>query len=123
MSKVLLIIEDNYDLINLYLMAFQLQGIKPDVAETSTQAIRYIAVEPAPDVIILDLHLKGEDNQDVSGGDVYTVIRRKWPRCKVAVVSADTDWSRSFDGLAYTVVIDKPIKDMVLFVDRIKRLM
>lgn len=121
MSK-LLIIEDNYDLILLYMTAFQMKGITPDVANTGPAAIRYIENKPPADMVILDLHLKKEGNQEVTGGDVFVVLRRKWPRTKVAVVSADMDWSHNFEGVA-DAVIDKPIRDMIVFVDQIKRFM
>ena len=113
---MLLIIEDNLDLVELYKMALSLIQICPEVAVTGPAALRRIEQPgaPAPHLTILDLHLRGENGVEVNGADLFDKIRVCWPDTKIIVSSADIDWCRKFQGVA-DMVIEKPIVDMSLF--------
>ena len=113
---MLLIIEDNLDLVELYKMALSLIQISPEVAVTGPAALRRIEQPdaPAPDLTILDLHLCGENGVEVNGADLFDKMRVCWPDTKIIVSSADIDWCRKFQGVADRV-IEKPIVDMSLF--------
>lgn len=118
---MLLIIEDNYDLVNLYRMAMRLVQIEPEVEMTGPAALRRIKNPAAqtPDAVILDLHLKKEGNIEVTGEELFNVIRAFWPATKIIVVSADIVWCLRFRGVA-DAVVEKPIADMRDFLNMIQ---
>ena len=113
---MLLIIEDNLDLVELYKMALSLIQIRPEVAVTGPAALRRIEQPDAlvPALTILDLHLRGENGVEVNGADLFAKMRVRWPDTKIIVSSADIEWCRKFQGVA-DMVIEKPIVDMSLF--------
>ena len=113
---MLLIIEDNLDLIELYKMALSLIQIVPEVALTGPAALRRIEQTDAqiPYLTILDLHLRGENGVEINGADLFDKMRVCWPDTRIIVSSADIDWCRKFQGVA-DKVIEKPIVDMSLF--------
>lgn len=118
---MLLIIEDNLDLVELYKMALSLIQICPEVAITGPAALRRIEQldAPAPHLTILDLHLRGENGVEVNGAYLFDKIRVCWPDTKIIVSSADIDWCRKFQGVA-DLVIEKPIVDMSLFLKNVQ---
>ena len=121
---MLLIIEDNLDLVELYKMALSLIQICPEVAVTGPAALRRIEQHdaPVPALTILDLHLRGENGVEVNGADLFDKMRVCWPDTKIIVSSADIDWCRKFQGLA-DLVIEKPIVDMSLFLKDVQRML
>ena len=118
---MLLIIEDNLDLVELYKMALSLIQICPEVAITGPAALRRIEQldAPAPHLTILDLHLRGENGVEVNSAYLFDKIRVCWPDTKIIVSSADIDWCRKFQGVA-DLVIEKPIVDMSLFLKNVQ---
>ena len=118
---MLLIIEDNLDLVELYKMALSLIQIVPEVAVTGPAALRRIEQPDAsaPHLTILDLHLCGENGVEVNGADLFDKMRVCWPDTKIIVSSADIDWCRKFRGVA-DMVIEKPIVDMSLFLKNVQ---
>ena len=121
---MLLIIEDNLDLVNLYKMAFSLIKITPETEVTGPAALRRIECKDAlpPKVVILDLHLRGENGMEVNGGELFEKIRKVWPQTKIIVSSADIAWCQKFTGVA-DMVIEKPIVNMGNFLDRVQSMM
>ena len=121
---MLLIIEDNLDLVELYKMALSLIQICPEVAVTGPAALRRIEQPdaPVPDLTILDLHLCGENGVEVNGADLFDKMRVCWPDTKIIVSSADIDWCRKFQGVADRV-IEKPIVDMSLFLKDVQEML
>ena len=118
---MLLIIEDNLDLVELYKMALGLIQICPEIAITGPAALRRIEKPdaPAPHLTILDLHLRGENGVEVNGADLFDKMRACWPDTKIIVSSADLDGCRKFQGVA-DMVIEKPIVDMSRFLKDIQ---
>ena len=121
---MLLIIEDNLDLVELYKMALGLIQICPEVAITGPAALRRIEQldAPAPHLTILDLHLRGENGVEVNGADLFDKMRVCWPDTKIIVSSADLDGCRKFQGVA-DLVIEKPIVDMSLFLKEVQEML
>lgn len=118
---MLLIIEDNLDLVNLYRMAMKLIQVEPQVEITGPAALRRITntASEIPNAVILDLHLKKEGDMEVSGRELFTAIRLAWPGTKIIVVSADIVWCSYFQGVA-DAVVEKPIADMGQFLKMIQ---
>ena len=118
---MLLIIEDNLDLVNLYRLAMKLSQVEPQVETTGPAALRRImnAASEIPNAVILDLHLKKEGDVEVSGRELFTAIRLAWPATRIIVVSADIVWCAHFQGVA-DAVVEKPIADMREFLKMIQ---
>lgn len=118
---MLLIIEDNFDLVNLYRMAMKLVNITPDIEMTGPAALRRIEDRSTqtPCAVILDLHLKKEAGVEVSGEDLFNTMRKIWPATKIIVVSADIAWCARFRGVA-DAVVEKPIVNMGEFLSMIQ---
>jgi len=84
---MVLIIEDNLDLVNLYKMALSLIKIIAETEVTGPAALRRIECKDAlaPKVVILDLHLRGENGVEVNGGELFEKMRKVWPHTKIIV--------------------------------------
>ena len=121
---MLLIIEDNLDLVNLYKMAFSLIKITPETEVTGPAALRRIECIGAlpPKVVILDLHLRGENGIEVNGNELFEKMRKVWPHTKIIVASADITSCQKFGGVA-DMVIEKPIVNMGNFLDQVQSMM
>ena len=121
---MLLIIEDNLDLVTLYKMALSLIKITAESEVTGPAALRRIECKDAlpPKVVILDLHLRGENGTEVNGGELFERIREVWPQTKIIVSSADIAWCRKFSGIA-DMVLEKPIANMGHFLDQVEAMM
>ena len=121
---MLLIIEDNLDLVNLYKMAFSLIKITPETEVTGPAALRRIECKDAlpPKVVILDLHLRGENGIEMNGSELFEKMRQVWPGTKIIVVSADITSCQKFNGVA-DLVIEKPIVNMGNFLDQVESMM
>jgi DNA-binding response OmpR family regulator len=121
---MLLIIEDNLDLVTLYKMALSLIKITAESEVTGPAALRRIECKDAlpPKVVILDLHLRGENGVEVNGGQLFEKIRQVWPQTKIIVSSADIAWCRKFSGVA-DMVLEKPIANMGHFLDQVEAMM
>ena len=103
---MLLIIEDNLDLVNLYKMALSLINITAETEVTGPAALRRIECKDAvpPQVVILDLHLRGENGVEVNGGELFEKMRKVWPLTKIIVASADIAWCQKFNWVADMVL-------------------
>ena len=121
---MLLIIEDNLDLVNLYKMALSLIQITAEAEVTGPAALRRIECKDAlpPKVVILDLHLRGENGVEINGGELFEKMRKVWPQAKIIVSSADIAWCQKFNGVA-DLVLEKPIVNMADFLDQVQSLM
>lgn len=121
---MLLIIEDNLDLVNLYRMAFSLIKITPETEVTGPAALRRIECKDTfpPKVVILDLHLRGENGIEVNGNVLFEKMRKVWPQTKIIVASADITSCQKFSGVA-DLVVEKPIVNMGNFFDRVEAMM
>ncbi len=121
---MLLIIEDNLDLVNLYKMALGLIKITPETEVTGPAALRRIECTGSmpPKVVILDLHLRGENGVEVNGNTLFDRMRQVWPQTKIIVASADITSCQKFGGVA-DLVIEKPIANMGMFLEQVKGLM
>ena len=118
---MLLIIEDNLELVNLYKIALQLVKIEPEVEVTGPAALRRIQDKnaPRPEAVILDLHLRKENGIEVQGEELFNEMRQVWPGTRIVVVSADKGWCQKFIGNA-DAVVEKPIANMLTFLDTIQ---
>jgi DNA-binding response OmpR family regulator len=121
---MLLIIEDNLDLVNLYKMALSLIRITPETEVTGPAALRRIecANSLQPKVVILDLHLRGENGREVSGGELFQKMRDIWPDTRIIVASADITACQKFGNVA-DLVIEKPIANMGKFLEQVQGMM
>ena len=121
---MVLIIEDNLDLVNLYKMALSLIKIIAETEVTGPAALRRIECKDAlaPKVVILDLHLRGENGVEVNGGELFEKMRKVWPQTKIIVASADIAWCQKFNGVA-DMVLEKPIVNMAYFLDQVQSMM
>jgi len=121
---MLLIIEDNLDLVSLYKMALSIINISPETEVTGPAALRRIECQDAlpPKVVILDLHLCGENGVEVNGGELFEKMRQVWPATKIIVSSADIAWCQKFRGVA-DMVLEKPIVNMIDFLDQVQAML
>lgn len=121
---MLLIIEDNLDLVDLYKMALSLIKITPETEVTGPAALRRIERigTPPPKVVILDLHLRGENGIEINGSELFEKMRQTWPDTKIIVASADITACQKFGSTA-DLVIEKPIVNMGSFLDRVQSMM
>jgi DNA-binding response OmpR family regulator len=121
---MLLIIEDNLDLVDLYKMALSLIKIKAETAVTGLAALRRIECKEVlpPKVVILDLHLRGENGVEINGSELFEKMRQVWPQTKIIVASADIDGCQKFNGVA-DMVLEKPIVNMGNFLDQVQSMM
>lgn len=119
----LLIIEDSFDLVELYRLALGMVGIKPEVESTGPSAKRRIESNgEKPQVVILDLHLIGEGGVEVNGLELFDLMRSRWPKTKIIVSSADVQWCNQLEGRA-DLVVQKPITNMKNFLDSVQTMM
>ena len=72
-----------------------------------------------PKVVILDLHLRGENGMDVNGGELFEKIRKVWPQTRIIVSSADIAWCQMFNEVADRV-LEEPIVNMAHFLDQVQ---
>jgi CheY-like chemotaxis protein len=119
---MLLIIEDNLDLVNLYRIAMGIIHITPEVEMTGPAALRRIESGSAPEVVILDLHLKKEGGIEIAGEELFAKMRAVWTGTKIIVVSADIVSCAKLTGVA-DAVVEKPIADMQDFLKMIQEFM
>ena len=93
--KHILLIEDDYDLAHSILLGIELiksPRIKTEVEYEGVSALARVQSAPAPDLLILDMHLP-----NVAGQDIYEAIRQKAPDCKVVIATADVRLTREID--------------------------
>jgi DNA-binding response OmpR family regulator len=99
-----LIIEDDYDLSNIFAEALQAAEFETEIVRTGDRAFERLS-STTPDVVVLDLHLPG-----VAGTDLLRQIRTD-PRLKetrVMVATADERLAETLQEEADLVLL-KPI--------------
>jgi CheY-like chemotaxis protein len=105
MSKALVfIIEDDADISNLYLFFIQKMGLQAEAFLSGQTAFERIQRDPAPDLVVLDLHLP-----HVSGAQIYDAIRHRCAHTRIIVASADVQSANEFRDTADAVLV-KPIE-------------
>jgi len=84
-SPLALIIEDDYDLSNIFAQALQSAGFESEIVRTGDAALVRLAAT-TPDVVVLDLHLPR-----VAGMDILRQIRAEPRLAKTRVIVATAD--------------------------------
>ncbi|MFQ6101822.1 MAG: response regulator [Anaerolineae bacterium] len=99
-----LIVEDDYDLSNIFAEALQAAGFETEVIRAGDVALEWLAVT-APDIVVLDLHLPG-----VAGPDILQYIRAdpRLTKTPVIVATAHPHMAESLRKEANLVLI-KPV--------------
>jgi CheY-like chemotaxis protein len=85
--KRILLIEDDFDLARSIVAGIELIGLphlQIEIKLDGASAQARIKIPPAPDLVILDMHLP-----HVAGQDIYESIRGELPNCKVIIITAD----------------------------------
>jgi CheY-like chemotaxis protein len=110
MSKLIMIVEDDASLVQLYEVIFRLTGLdlRTEVYMDGQKAYDRVQREPDPKVIILDLHLP-----HVQGGEIFEAARKNMPNTNIVVVSADILAANDMLSRADRVFV-KPI-DVIAF--------
>jgi len=99
-----LIIEDDYDLSDIFAQALQAAGFETQIIRSGDTALARLA-STTPDVVVLDLHLP-----HVSGVDILQEIRAdaRLAETRVIVATADPRAAEVLEDQA-TLVLLKPI--------------
>ena len=90
--KRILLIEDDYDLSKSILLGIDvldISGLQNEVCYEGSGALERVKSSPAPDLIILDMHLP-----NMAGQDIYEVARQEIPGCKIIIITADMALAR-----------------------------
>ena len=85
--KRILLVEDDYDVARTILLGIELLEIREleqEVQYEGVSALKSIQSAPAPDLLILDMHLP-----NIAGQDIYEIVRKQMPACKVIIITAD----------------------------------
>jgi DNA-binding response OmpR family regulator len=103
-NPIALIVEDDYDLSNIFAEALQAAGFEPEIIRTGDKAAARLA-SVTPDVVVLDLHLPG-----IAGTDILDRIRAdpRLAKARVIVVTADACMAETLREEADLVLV-KPI--------------
>ena len=83
----ILIIEDDFDLatsIRLGIKLIDKPAIKQEMEFDGASALVRVQTAPAPDLILLDMHLP-----NVGGQEIYQMARQVIPQCKIVIMTAD----------------------------------
>jgi DNA-binding response OmpR family regulator len=84
-NSTALIIEDDYDLSNIFAEALQVAGFQTRIIRTGDAALKQLA-SVVPDVIVLDLHLP-----HVAGTDILRQIHADPRLAKTRIIVATAD--------------------------------
>jgi CheY-like chemotaxis protein len=85
--KRILLVEDDYDVARTMLLGIELLEIcelEQEVQYEGVSALRRIQSPPAPDLLVLDMHLP-----NMAGQDIYQLARNEIPGCKIIIITAD----------------------------------
>ena len=85
--KRILLVEDDYEIAGSLLIALGMIETPPLEKEAQYEgvsALGRIQSPPAPDLLVLDMHLP-----NLTGQTIYEEIREKIPSCKVIVITGD----------------------------------
>lgn len=95
-TKTVLIIEDDFDLatsIRLGIKLIDKPVVKQEIEFDGAAALLRVQAEPAPDLILLDMHLP-----NVGGQEIYQMARKVIPHCKVIIMTADVRLVKEIRG-------------------------
>ncbi len=90
--KRILLIEDDLELSRSILFGIDLLNIpdlETEIKLDGADGLARVSSAPAPDLVILDMHLP-----NVAGQDIYEAIRRGIPDCKVIIMTANMALAR-----------------------------
>ena len=90
--KRILLIEDDYDVarsVQLGIELLNIRGLKQEVEYEGVSALQRVKSGPAPNLLILDMHLP-----NVAGQEIYELVRRDMPDCKIIITTADVRLAR-----------------------------
>lgn len=108
-KPVIIALDDEVEFISILKEYFELRGYAITVASNAALGVELINSNK-PDIVILDLKMPG-----ISGDEILSLIKSKWPRTKVLFVTAFDDAgktkSRMLAAGAYAY-IDKPLKSL-----------
>ena len=83
----ILIVEDDFDLatsIRLGIALIENPVLKQEMEFDGMAALARVQAAPAPDLILLDMHLP-----NVGGQEIYQMARQVIPNCKIVIMTAD----------------------------------
>lgn len=83
----ILIVEDDFDLatsIRLGIKLIDKPVIKQEMEFDGAAALVRVQSAPAPDLILLDMHLP-----NVGGQEIYQMAKQVIPQCKIVIMTAD----------------------------------
>lgn len=83
----ILIIEDDFDLatsIRLGINLIERPVLKQEMEFDGAAALVRVQEQPAPDLILLDMHLP-----NVGGQEIYQMARQVIPECRIVIMTAD----------------------------------
>ncbi len=113
MSKTVLIVEDDSDILESLRDAFEDSGYIVVTASDGKAALDILTTGSPPNVVVLDLVMPG-----MNGNDLYAAMQADPALAKIPVVVSTSDPSRAPPGLP---VVPKPVKlDRLL--DAVKQL-
>lgn len=95
-TKTVLMIEDDFDLatsIRLGIKLIDKPTVKQEMEFDGAAALLRVQAEPAPDLILLDMHLP-----NVGGQEIYQMARRVIPQCKIVIMTADVRLVKEIRG-------------------------
>jgi DNA-binding NtrC family response regulator len=92
MSKKILIVEDNKEIIQVLQKRLEDQGFSVSVAEGGYAVLGALRNDDAPNVVILDLMIP-----ERSGIELLCSIKNKWPETKIFIFSAHDEYKRKMD--------------------------
>ena len=84
--KKILIVDDDWDVVQLCQLAFQLAGFQVGAASTGPQALKMMAAD-MPDLILLDVMMPG-----MTGIDVCAEIRKQFPNDSPYILMYTADY-------------------------------
>jgi len=104
MNNLALIIEDDYDLSNIFAQALQATGFEARIIRDGARALTWLFAE-TPDVVVLDLHLP-----HVDGREILQQIRSdsRLKEVQVIIVTADARTAETLREEADLVLV-KPV--------------
>jgi DNA-binding NtrC family response regulator len=112
---LVLIIEDNEQLQELYRTMVMYAGLQSESITNGRIALERIQREPAPQIIILDMYLP-----DAPGEEILHVMRDRGLPSKVIIATADANLAAQFaDAADATMVKPVGVADMIRVFERL----
>lgn len=115
-SKVILLIDDNADILELNRIVLELDGFKVFTARGGYEASKILSEIVQPDLILLDLKM-----QNMSGVDFLKVLEHEMPDLIKNVPVVFLTGAEDIPHSKATGIIKKPIADLGEFVLSLRR--